>query len=55
MPRQDSLTEQLRTVMRMANESGCYDAADWIRTHLETTLRWGNRPAPSEQTDTEEE
>ena len=34
--RQDSLTDQMRSVVRWANEHGCYDAADWIRE------RWGN-------------
>jgi hypothetical protein len=28
--RQDSLTDQMEEVMRLANRAGCYDAADWI-------------------------
>lgn len=31
MPRQDSLTDQMRSVMSAAIDLGCYDAADWIR------------------------
>jgi hypothetical protein len=29
--RQDSLADQLQDVAAMADHSGCYDAADWIR------------------------
>ena len=32
--RQDSVTEQLRDVIQLAVEAGCYDAADWIRDRL---------------------
>lgn len=28
--RQDSTFDQMRTVLRLATEAGCYDAADWI-------------------------
>jgi DnaJ-class molecular chaperone len=31
--RQDSLSDQMREVVRLATEAGCYDAADWIRKH----------------------
>ena len=33
--RQDSLTAQLVTVAEMATRAGCYDAADWLKKHLE--------------------
>lgn len=29
--RQDSLSEQVRDVIVLANRFGCYDAADWIK------------------------
>jgi len=29
--RQDSLTDQMRSVIGEANQIGCYDAADWIK------------------------
>lgn len=35
MPRQDSLYEQLKTLFKLANEHGCYDAADFIKRHIE--------------------
>lgn len=35
--RQDSLTDQMSTVMQLAVEAGCYDAHDWI------VARWGRR------------
>jgi hypothetical protein len=28
--RQDSLTDQMRTVHRLAARAGCFDAADWL-------------------------
>lgn len=31
MNRQDSLTDQMKTVFQLATEAGCYDAADWIK------------------------
>lgn len=34
MPRQDSLTDQIATMRRLALEAGCYDAVDWLdRAH----------------------
>lgn len=37
--RQDSLIDQLATVRDLANEAGCYDAADWIeRSALTVTI-----------------
>jgi hypothetical protein len=35
--RQDSLSDQMRDVMRHAVESGCYDAHDWL------VKAWGSR------------
>jgi len=32
--RQDSLTDQLRTLIDAANKLGCYDAADFISSRL---------------------
>jgi hypothetical protein len=32
--RQDSLTDQLVDIARLADRMGCYDAADWIRNQL---------------------
>lgn len=29
--RQDSLTDQMETVLNLATEAGCYDAADWLK------------------------
>lgn len=40
MPRQDSVRDQLRDVIVMAERMGCYDAADWIKTRL-LTIRKG--------------
>jgi hypothetical protein len=37
--RQDSLHDQLKTVRQLANEAGCYDAADFIRDVIEDTER----------------
>ncbi len=37
--RQDSLEAQLITVLEMATRAGCYDAADYLKRHLE-----GNKP-----------
>lgn len=37
--RQDDLTAQMRDVMRMAVEAGCYDAHDWI------VRRWDEKAA----------
>lgn len=34
MQRQDSTHDQLLTVYRLANEAGCYDAADLIKSAL---------------------
>lgn len=34
--RQDSLTEQMRDLLRFGDELGCRDAVDWIRR------RWDN-------------
>ena len=31
MNRQDSLTDQMKSVLKLATEAGCYDAADWIK------------------------
>jgi hypothetical protein len=31
MPRQDSLYDQMASVLDKANEIGAYDAADWIK------------------------
>lgn len=39
MPRQDSLTDQLLTVIQLAEKAGCYDAADWIKGQMER--EWG--------------
>ena len=35
-PRQDSLYDQLLTVRDLANCSGCYDAADFLTTHIDS-------------------
>lgn len=35
--RQDSVSDQMATVMRLAVEHGCYDAHDWL------VARWGTR------------
>lgn len=35
--RQDSVTDQLRDLIQIANHEGMYDAADWIRRSLEFT------------------
>lgn len=35
--RQDSVSDQMTTVMRLAVEHGCYDAHDWL------VARWGTR------------
>lgn len=40
--RQDSLHEQMRDVVRAAEQLGCYDAADWIKD------RWNGFNAPYE-------
>ena len=32
--RQDSTTDQLITVMELANRAGCYDASDWIKARI---------------------
>lgn len=32
--RQDSLTDQMKTVYKLANKNGCYDAADWLKRHF---------------------
>lgn len=37
--RQDSLEAQLLTLLEMATRAGCYDAADYLKRHLE-----GNKP-----------
>lgn len=34
MNRQDSLTDQLKDVVKKANEMGCYDAADFINRKI---------------------
>jgi hypothetical protein len=31
LQRQDSLTDQMETVLKLATEAGCYDAADWLK------------------------
>jgi hypothetical protein len=31
MNRQDSLTDQMETVLDLAIKEGCYDAADWLK------------------------
>lgn len=33
--RQDSLTDQMKTVIQLAEKEGCYDAADWIKKRFE--------------------
>lgn len=37
MNSQQSLTDQLLRVVRLANNAGLYDAADWITAALERT------------------
>lgn len=37
MQRQDSLHDQLKTVHKLAVDAGCYDAADFLRSHIEDT------------------
>jgi hypothetical protein len=37
--RQDSLFDQLASVVRKANEMGCYDAADWISRRVNEGTR----------------
>lgn len=32
--RQDSLKDQMITVVRLAEKAGCYDAADWIKKRM---------------------
>jgi len=48
--RQDSLYDQLKTVYRLANESGCYDAADYIKMEIEAIdemlEKWGINNGP---------
>jgi len=39
MNRQDSLHDQLKTVYDLANKVGCYDAADFIKRHIDETER----------------
>lgn len=34
--RQDSLEAQLVTLLEMATRAGCYDAADYLKRHLES-------------------
>lgn len=34
--RQDSLDAQLKDVIGLANQAGCYDAADFIKSRLES-------------------
>lgn len=34
-PRQDSVTDQLKDLVKLANQNGMYDAADWIRNQLD--------------------
>ena len=39
MQRQDSLHDQLKTVVKLANAAGCYDAADFIQRVVDDTTR----------------
>jgi len=34
MPRQDSVTDQLKDLVNLANQNGMYDAADWLINQL---------------------
>jgi hypothetical protein len=34
MPDQRSLTDQLRSLIELANQNGLYDAADFLKAHL---------------------
>lgn len=34
MPRQDSTTDQMYDLLRLANAEGLYDAAQWIEDHF---------------------
>jgi hypothetical protein len=43
--RQDSLTAQIDTVIGLANDAGCYDAADWIRNRFWESLAPANQVA----------
>jgi hypothetical protein len=45
IPDQRSTFEQLRDVMEMANQAGMYDAADFIKSHLDRMERARNRPS----------
>lgn len=40
MPRQDSLTDQIATMRRLALEAGCYDAVDWLDRTLNPAPNW---------------
>jgi len=35
-PDQRSVTEQLKDLIVLANQHGLYDAADWVKTQLES-------------------
>ncbi len=35
IPRQDSLTDQLKSLINLATQHGLYDAADWLTAQLE--------------------
>ena len=36
MPDQRSVTDQLQTLLGLANKNGLYDAADWLKQRMET-------------------
>lgn len=38
LPNQRSVTDQLETLRQIANKEGLYDAADFLRTWLETRV-----------------
>jgi hypothetical protein len=44
MQRQDSLSDQMRTVLQAATAQGCYDAADWIALRFSADAVEGDRP-----------
>jgi hypothetical protein len=50
MPRQDSLTDQIKDVLKHAEAAGCYDAADWIRDAWNAPNNEHERPEGEEIT-----
>jgi hypothetical protein len=38
MPDQRAVTEQLADLIRLANEHGLYDAADWVKRELDSGI-----------------